>query len=277
MHLGQIKPGGSVIAAVFEAAATRPIPAHTIVDLICRAEAEGIDVAELASQLASRHAEDLPPVMPIYPREVWGCGCTYTSGGEQEGGDAARLHDYVYQHERPELYLKGTARMCVGPDAPVAIRGDSSFTVPAPELALVLGSRGRIAGYTIATNMVARDLEQESPFYRPQARTYQHSCALGPAIVTADQLPEPYALEITCTIRRDGADLFSATVSTAALRRRLDVLIAYLLRSNPVPAGSVLLTGSGMMVPREAAALPGDIIRVSIPEIGELVNRVETL
>jgi 2-dehydro-3-deoxy-D-arabinonate dehydratase len=249
-----------------------------MVDLIDRAEAEGVGLGDLASQLASRHAENLPPVLAIHPREVWGCGCTYQDSDGTEGSqDAAGDLDYLRQHERPEIYLKGTTRVCVGPGKTTGIRADSTYAVPGPELALVLGSRGRIVGYTIANNFSARDLERESPFYRPQARSYQCSCALGPAIVTADQLPDPHQLEITCTIKRDGKLLYSGNASTAGLRRRLDVLIAYLLRSNPVPAGSVLLTGSGILVPQDAALLAGDVVTVRIPEIGDLVNRVETV
>ena len=46
----------------------------------------------------------------------------------------------------------------------------------------------------------------------------------------------------------------------------------FLLRSNPVPAGSVLLTGTGIIVPEEAALAPGDTVSIKIPEIGELSN-----
>jgi 2-dehydro-3-deoxy-D-arabinonate dehydratase len=182
------------------------------------------------------------------------------------------MHGFVYQHDRPEIYFKGTARMCVGPGRPLGIRGDSRFTVPEPELAVVLGSAGRIVGYTIANGAAARDIERENPLYRTQARSYQSSCALGPAIVTPDQLPDPYRLEMSCAIERDGELVFSGSVSTSSLHRRLDALIAYLLRSNPVPPGSVLLTGTGVVVPAEAALRPGDLVRVRIPEIGELSN-----
>jgi ABC-type dipeptide/oligopeptide/nickel transport system permease subunit len=98
--------------------------------------------------------------------------------------------------------------------------------------------------------------------------------ALGPVIVTADQMPEPYKLEMTCTIERAGAVVFSGSVSTAGLQRRLDVLIEYLLRSNPVPAGSVLLTGTGIVIPEGVSLAPDDVVNIRIPEIGELSNRV---
>ncbi|MCS6954290.1 MAG: fumarylacetoacetate hydrolase family protein, partial [Bryobacteraceae bacterium] len=101
---------------------------------------------------------------------------------------------------------------------------------------------------------------------------YTGCCALGPVIVTTEQLPDPYRLQMTCTITRGDRIVFSGEVSTAGLNRRLETLLEYLLRANPVPAGSVLLTGTGIIVPEEAALAPGDEVVIRVPEIGELRN-----
>ena len=106
----------------------------------------------------------------------------------------------------------------------------------------------------------------------PQSKVYSACCALGPVIVTADELWDPYKLEMTCTVTRDGATRFHGSVSTARLHRKLETLIEYLLRANPVPAGSVLLTGTGIIVTEDAALAPGDTVSIHIPEIGELSN-----
>ena len=166
----------------------------------------------------------------------------------------------------------GTARVCVGTGQAIGIRPDSRFTAPEPALALVLGSRGRILGYTLANDVSAWDIERENPLYLPQSKVYDSCCALGPAILTADALPDPYALEITCTIERGGQIIFTGSVSTSTLHRRLDALIAALTFANRVPLGSVLLTGTGIIVPQDAALSPGDIVRIRVPEIGELSN-----
>jgi len=155
---------------------------------------------------------------------------------------------------------------------PIGIRADSRFTAPEPELAVVLGSRGRIAGYTLANDVSAWDIERENPLYLPQSKVYDSCCALGPVILTADALPDPYALDITCTIERGGQVIFTGSVSTSTLHRRLEALIAALTFANRVPLGTVLLTGTGIIVPQEAALSPGDIVRIRVPEIGELVN-----
>ncbi len=136
----------------------------------------------------------------------------------------------------------------------------------------MLGKKGKILGYTIANDVSAWDIERENPLYLPQSKIFKGSCALGPVIVTTDELVDPYNLEMTCTISRDGNTIFSQKVSTSRLHRRFESLVEYLLRSNPVPAGSVLLTGTGVIVPESAALQPGDIVTISVPEIGELSN-----
>jgi len=277
MHLGQVKVEGRVIAAVWEGGLARPIPSHTALDLIRRAQTEGQPLAGLAAELASRHAEKLPPALPIQPPEVWACGCTYEASSsfrDAEQGTREGMYAYVYREPRPEIFFKGTARVCVPSGQPIGIRADSRFTAPEPELALVLGARGAIAGYTLANDVSAWDIERENPLYLPQSKVYDGCCALGPVMLTADALPDPYALEINCAIERDGRTIFSGAVSTSKLHRRLDALIAALTFANHVPAGTVLLTGTGIIVPQEAALAPGDTVRIRVPEIGELNNTV---
>ncbi len=276
MHLGQIKSNGAVIAAICEHGLARPIPSHRTLDLIRRSEVEGISLGELATRLASRHGEPCESVVPITPPEVWGCGCTYETSAafrDAEHGTREGMYAYVYREARPEIFFKGTARVCVASGAPIGIRRDSKFTAPEPELAVVLGSRGRIAGYTLANDVSAWDIERENPLYLPQSKFYDGCCALGPAILPSEELPDPYHLEITCTVERDGKELFSGGVSTAALHRRIETLVEYLVRANHVPCGSVVLTGTGIIVPQEAALAPGDIVTIHVPEIGTLTNR----
>ena len=280
MFLGQIKSEGIVLAALFEKGLARPIPAHTMLDLVRRSEAESTPLSKLATQLASRHAEELAPVLPIHPPEVYGCGCTYEASSsfrDAEHGTREGMYAHVYREERPEIFFKGTARVCVGPGQPIGIRCDSRFTAPEPELAVVLGSRGRIAGYTLANDVSAWDIERENALYLPQSKVYDACCALGPAIVPADELPEPRNLEMSCTITRAGKEIFSGSVSTSKLHRKIETLIEFLTRCNHVPAGTVMLTGTGIIVPQEGALEPGDVVTIRVPEIGELSNPAAVL
>jgi len=275
MKLGQIKHDGRTVAAIFDGAEARPIPAHTLCDLIRRSEAESISLSALAASLASRHAQPAVPLIPIHPVEVWACGCTYETSAsfrDAEHGTREGMYAYVYRSNRPEIFFKGTSRVCVGPGQAIGLRADAKFTAPEPELAAVLGSHGAILGFTLANDVSAWDIERENPLYLPQSKVYSACCAMGPVIVTADDLADPYQLEMTCTITRGGATLFEGTVSTSRLHRKLETLVEYLLRANPVPAGSVLLTGTGIIVTEEAALAPGDTVSIHTSEIGELSN-----
>jgi 2-dehydro-3-deoxy-D-arabinonate dehydratase len=280
MRIGQIRSNGAIVAAVFEEDGAHQIPAHTLYDLIRRASAESISLTELAHSLASRAADPAPPILPIHPPEVWACGCTYEMSAafrDAEHGTREGMYAYVYRENRPEIFFKGTARVCAAPGQTIGIRSDSRFTAAEPELAVILGARGKVAGYTLANDVSAWDIERENALYLPQSKVYDACCALGPVMVTADELPDPYALEMTCTIMRAGKELYSGRTSTSRLNRKIETLIEYLSRSNHIPTGTVVLTGTGIIIPQEAALAPGDVVTITVPEIGELVNTAATV
>ncbi len=275
MRFGQIRFENKITAALFEDGAARPIPGYTMVSLIRKAETEAMPLPDLMREMASRHREPMQPVIPINPVEVWGCGCTYersASFRDGQHGEERGIYSRVYAHERPEIFFKGTARVCVGPGQPIGIRFDSSFTAPEPELAVVLGRKGTIIGYTVGNDVSAWDIERENPLYLPQSKIYTGCCALGPVIVTPDEMPELATLEMECTIKRGEEERFRGSVSIGRLCRGFDYLIGYLLRANPVPPGSVMLTGTGIIVPQDAALVAGDVVSIRVPDIGELAN-----
>src|SRR5262249_54556534 len=129
--------------------------------------------------------KDLTLLAPIDRQEVWAAGVTYKrsqEARERESAGAARFYDLVYSAARPELFFNPTPPRVAGPGDRVHIRRDSRWSVPEPELALVLSPRLKVVGYTVGNDMSARDIEGENPLYLPQAKVYQHSCALGPVI-----------------------------------------------------------------------------------------------
>lgn len=276
MRLGQIKWNQEVTAAIFENGHARPIPGHTLYDLIRRSEVENTSLSKLAKSMASPHEEAAQPLIPLSPKEVWACGCTYemsASFRDSEHNTREGFYAYVYNPKnRPEVFFKGTSRVCVGPDQGVGIRSDSTFTAPEPELAVVLGSKGRVVGYTIANDVSAWDIERENPLYLPQSKVYTACCSLGPVMVTADEMTDPYSLDMSCVIKRGETTTFEGKTSTGKLGRKIDTLIEYLLQSNPVPCGSVLLTGTGIIVTQESALAPGDVVDITVSGIGTLSN-----
>ena len=71
-----------------------------------------------------------------------------------------------------------------------------------------------------------------------------------------------------------GVELFAGTVSTAAMKRGFAELVSWLVRDTPVPPGSVLLTGTGLVPPDDFTLLPGRVVEINVAEIGTLRNSV---
>src|SRR3974390_1986068 len=271
MKLGQVRTGGRVTAAIFGSGPARLIPEYTLYDLICRADKENAPLTALAKGLVSSHGEGAAPIIPLHPKEVWACGCTYqmsASFRDGEHGTKDGFYTHVYRGERPEIFFKGTARVCVGSGKNIGIRGDSKFTAPEPELAVVLGKDGAVLGYTLANDVSAWDIERENPLYLPQSKIFTGCCALGPWFVTADEIADPYSINLSCTIRRGETLLFEGSCSTAKLARKIELLVEYLLRANPVPAGSVMLTGTGIIVNQADALQAGDVVTIAGDGLG---------
>ncbi|HEV3262823.1 MAG TPA: fumarylacetoacetate hydrolase family protein [Gemmataceae bacterium] len=222
--------------------------------------------------------KELTLLAPIDCQEVWAAGVTYKrsqEARERESAGAARFYDLVYSAARPELFLKATPNRVVGPGGRVRVRRDSRWSVPEPELALVLSPRLKVVGYTAGNDMSARDIEGENPLYLPQAKVYDHSCALGPVITLADAMPPLDRVTIRVTIERRGDKVFEGATSPAQMARRLDDLVAWLGRENSFPHGVILLTGTGVVPPDDFALAPGDLVTIDITGIGRLTNLVE--
>jgi 2-dehydro-3-deoxy-D-arabinonate dehydratase len=216
---------------------------------------------------------------PIDRQEVWAAGVTYlrSRDARMEESSQRDVYDRVYDADRPELFLKATPNRVSGPGEPIAIRGDSGWDVPEPELAILLNARGELVGYTIGNDVSSRSIEGENPLYLPQAKVYSRCAALGPTVVTVDELPDVSNLEIELTIRRGGTELFRDSTATSQLHRKLSDLIAYLLRHNDYPAGVFLMTGTGIVPPAEFTLQNGDEVTIRIDAIGSLVNPVVRL
>lgn len=214
---------------------------------------------------------------PVERQEVWAAGVTYLRSKKarmEESNFSATAYDRVYEADRPELFFKSMPEKVSGPEDPIGIRKDGKWNVPEPELALVLNSGGRIAGYTIGNDMSSRDIEGENLLYLPQAKTYKHSCALGPVIVTGITESEARTWTIRLEIHRAGAKVFEGNTSVGNIRRRFQDLGDYLFRSQEFPHGAMLLTGTGIVPPDEFTLQAGDIVRIEISGIGILKNPV---
>jgi 2-dehydro-3-deoxy-D-arabinonate dehydratase len=215
---------------------------------------------------------------PIGTQEVWAAGVTYFRSRtarmeESKTASGADFYDRVYHAERPELFFKATASRVVGHGGEVAIRSDAKWSVPEPELALLCSATGRITGYTIGNDMSSRDIEGENPLYLPQAKVYNRSCALGPCILVREQ-PLSSSTKIELAILRGNACVFRGATRLDNMKRDPRTLVEYLFRDNVFPCGCYLLTGTGIVPPEAFTLQPFDEIRISIDEIGTLINIV---
>ena len=215
---------------------------------------------------------------PIGSQEVWAAGVTYyrsRSARMEESKDAGGgdFYDRVYTADRPELFFKSTPHRAVGPGDQVRIRKDATWSIPEPELTLLVNPRGEIIGYTAGNDMGSRDIEGENPLYLPQAKMYNGSCALGPCVLISRQML-PAVTPIRLEIERKGVMEFSAATTLEKFKRDPAQLVEYLFRDNSFPSGTFLMTGTGIVPPDEFALASGDRVRVTIDPIGTLENDV---
>jgi 2-dehydro-3-deoxy-D-arabinonate dehydratase len=220
---------------------------------------------------------------PLDPPEVWGAGITYRRSREYyeahtgQGGRTKGIYDFVYESQRPELFFKATAARVAGPNAPVGLRVDSTLTAVEPELALVLGRNGAIVAYTIGNDLSAWDIERANPLFLPQSKVFDGCFACGPVLVTANEIGNPHTLDLTCAIQRGGRTLYEGRVNTKEMKRQCGDLVSWLCRNNTCPPGTVLSTGTGILVPDEHALADGDVVEISLEGVGTLRNPVRRL
>lgn len=246
--------------------------------MITHDDLEATLAAIIENEAPTHELQNAPLLAPIEGQEVWAAGVTYyrSRGARMEeskdagGGD---FYDRVYSAERPELFFKSMASRTVGPNGKVRIRKDAHWSVPEPELTLVVNPRGKIIGYTIGNDMSSRDIEGENPLYLPQAKVYDGSCALGPGILVTSS-PLPHSTEILLEILRHDRIEFSGSVALTELKRDPATLVEYLFRDNSFPAGCFLMTGTGIVPPTSFTLAHGDKVRITIAPIGTLENVV---
>ena len=151
------------------------------------------------------------------------------------------------------------------------------------ELAFVVGRTGRhiaaknaldhIAGYVCFNDGSVRDYQRHTTQFMP-GKTFWHSGAIGPWMVTVDAVPDPSALSLTT--RLNGAVMQEAT--TDDLLFDVPTLIEYLSQIAPLVPGTVVATGTtggvgaGRVPPVWMAA--GDVVEIDISRIGVLRNTI---
>jgi 2-dehydro-3-deoxy-D-arabinonate dehydratase len=213
---------------------------------------------------------------PVDDQEIWASGVTFERSRDARNEEAVTsdVYDRVYIAERPELFFKAPAWRARGEGAPIAIRSDSSWNVPEPELGLVVDARGAIVAYTVGNDVSSRSIEGENPLYLPQAKVFHGACALGPSLVPVECAPPFKELVILMSVARADKTVFEDEVRLSSMRRTPEELVDWLFRSLPFPNGFVLLSGTSMVPPPDFTLRFGDTIRIQVPGVGTLTNYV---
>lgn len=245
-------------------------------DLICDVDLNA--KARAAAQNSPAIKFDPATVLaPVGNQEVWAAGVTYyrsRTARMEESKDAGggNFYDRIYAAERPELFFKAAGWRVVGHGKAVRIRSDAKWSVPEPELTLLINNAGKLVGYTIGNDMSSRDIEGENPLYLPQAKVYDGSCALGPCVLLSSKPLTDNVIRLE--IMRGNHTVFSGSTSISELKRDPQQLIEFLFRSQSFPRGAFLMTGTGIVPGGDFTLHRGDVVRIAIDGIGMLENHV---
>lgn len=277
MQLGKIRRGNDTAVVLVEAGRAHTLRTNSLSDVLHAA-----NPAEMARSLVDPSHSPAPSaslafLAPVDRQEIWAAGVTYKRSKvarEEESKGAAQFYDKVYSAPRPELFMKATPQRVVHPGQPIRVRADSKWSVPEPELTLVVSPSLKIVGFTVGNDVSSRDIEGENPLYLPQAKIYRQSCSVGPLITLAGSMPKLQDVEIRLTIHRGGKVAFKGSTSLGQLNRTPESLVEWLGKENEFPDGVLLLTGTGIVPPDEFDLSPGDTVDIAIAGIGTLSNPV---
>jgi acylpyruvate hydrolase len=184
--------------------------------------------------------------------------------------------------EYPTFFCK-TGNTVVGPDAPIVIPPETAQADFEAEMAVVIGRRtrrvpertaiGYVAGYTIFNDVSARDYQKRTSQWMI-GKSFDTFGPMGPALVTADEIPDPHHLDLSLTLN----GVRRQQTNTRHLIFSIPFLIAYLSAVMTLEPGDVIATGTPARTeaaPGESGFLkPGDVIRIEMEKIGELANPV---
>ena len=185
----------------------------------------------------------------------------------------------------PEVFTKAPVLSAVGVGADIGVLGASVWNNPEPEVVLVVDSRGRVRGATLGNDVNLRDIEGRSALLLGRAKDNNASCAIGPFIRLLDEdfdLDTVRGLDIGLRVHgTDGYVLHGNSTMRGISRDVLDLVAATHGPHHQYPDGFVLFTGT-LFAPTEDRQAPGagftheygDVVRISSPRLGALVNTV---
>jgi acylpyruvate hydrolase len=141
------------------------------------------------------------------------------------------------------------------------------------ELCVVMGANGQVAGYCVADDVSARDLQASEPQWT-RAKGADTFCPYGPWITTADEVPDPHALQLRTWVNGD----LRQDSSTADLIFGVDELVAFLAETHTLVPGDLILTGTpsgvGIGMDPRVFLQSGDVVRIEIDGLGAIEHAI---
>jgi len=234
-----------------------------------------IVLSEVAAKLEKAPRVSLSEVTlhaPIRPPRVFCVGLNYASHAAESKMAVQKV---------PTIFMKLSSSV-VGPDTDVILPKVSSQPDYEAELAVVIGKAGyqipasdwkkHVFGYTIVNDVSARDIQLATSQWT-LGKSFPTFTPLGPAVVTADEVEDPHALDISLTI--DGETLQSA--NTRDLIFKIPALIEYISTMTPLEVGDVISTGTpegvGLGRTPQRWLKPDEEMVITISKLGSLRNR----
>jgi 2-dehydro-3-deoxy-D-arabinonate dehydratase len=255
-----------------------PVAAESIAQLLTyRADRLRAAVESALAAPALISADEVSFLAPVDGRtEVWGAGVTYlrSRAARAEESSYERVYVEVYEAERPELFFKAQSWQVLTNGDVAGIRADCSDSVAEPELALVVNAHAEIVGALVCNDLTARGIEAINPIYLPQAKLFTGSCAVSSTIVPWWLLRHPEDLAITMTVERAGSVAFSGECRTASMTRSYSELIEWLFKGLRFLDGAILSTGTGIVPELGDGLCSGDIVTITVEQVGTLVNPI---
>jgi 2-keto-4-pentenoate hydratase/2-oxohepta-3-ene-1,7-dioic acid hydratase in catechol pathway len=197
------------------------------------------------------------------PRAIFGIGLNYRDHAAETGGEPP---------EFPIVFLK-LPSSSAPPNDPLEIPPVIRRLDYEGELAVVMGAGGAVAGYAVADDVSARDLQGREPQWT-RAKGFDSSCPWGPWVTTADEVPDPHALGLRTWVngeqRQDG--------TTADLIFDVPRVVSFLSETCTLEPGDLILTGTpagvGMAMDPRRFLESGDVVRIEIDGLGAIEHAI---
>jgi acylpyruvate hydrolase len=197
------------------------------------------------------------------PRAIFGIGLNYRAHAKEQGAELP---------ERPIVFMK-LPSSAGPPSGPIRCPAVVHRLDYEGELAVVMGAGGEVAGYAVADDVSARDLQRSEPQWT-RAKGADTFCPYGPWITTADEVPDPHDLGLRTWVNGE----LRQDARTSDLIFGVPALVEFIGETCTLEPGDLILTGTpsgvGMSMDPRQFLRSGDVVRIEIERLGSIEHPV---